>query len=201
MRITRLNTSLPRPRGDNARALMSPIFRQRTKASKRPIHPVDMDYKMNDYPVTPDDLDMLARVLWGECRGELREGQEAVAWVIRNRCERALDYIGRTGKDHHPLFGDGTVKSCVNVPWQFSCLNRNDPNCSALLTLDQSNSVYKSLYLVGEGVFDGSISNPIGGSTHYCVSTLVGTPKQPQWVIGAVLVAKIGNHSFYAGVK
>jgi len=34
---------------------------------------------------TINDIDVLARTLWGEARGEGPAGQVAVAWTIRNR--------------------------------------------------------------------------------------------------------------------
>ena len=42
------------------------------------------------------DVDVLARTIWGEARGEGRAGQIAVGWAIRNQVEAALGSDGST---------------------------------------------------------------------------------------------------------
>ena len=41
------------------------------------------------------DVDVLARTIWGEARGEGRAGQIAVGWAIRNRVEMDLHGDGK----------------------------------------------------------------------------------------------------------
>lgn len=52
------------------------------------------------------DIDVVAWTLFGEARGEGRQGMVAVACVIVNRAMIAADYVDAHG-DPHPLFGDG----------------------------------------------------------------------------------------------
>lgn len=65
--------------------------------------------------LTAGDIDILARTIYGEARGEPWEGKIAVAWVVRNRAERG------------GWWGD-TIREVCLKPWQFSCWNETDPN-------------------------------------------------------------------------
>lgn len=65
--------------------------------------------------ISPSALDTLTKTIWGEARGEGREGMIAVAWVILNRAS-----IGG-------WWGNSIETVCLK-PWQFSCWNANDPN-------------------------------------------------------------------------
>ena len=57
-----------------------------------------------------EDLDTMARTMWGECRGCDTEGQIGVANVINNRVN-ARRWYGKTHKE-----------VCLKE-WQFSCWN------------------------------------------------------------------------------
>ncbi len=73
-------------------------------------------------PQRERDIDVLARTIWGEARGEGIAGQIAVGWCIRNRVEMDLHNDGRPD-----WWGEGYEGVC-RAPWQFSCWNKNDPN-------------------------------------------------------------------------
>src|SRR3546814_5919032 len=70
-------------------------------------------------------IDVLARTVWGEARGESVRGMEAVASVVVNRVRRA---IARGGY----WWGNDVVGVCLK-PCQFSCWNDGDPNRDKLL--------------------------------------------------------------------
>ncbi|CAF3868537.1 unnamed protein product [Rotaria magnacalcarata] len=40
---------------------------------------------MTLYPQSLNEIDVVTRTVYGEARGESKDGQAAVAWVIRNR--------------------------------------------------------------------------------------------------------------------
>ena len=64
-----------------------------------------------------EDVLALARTLWGECRGEPKIGQIAVAWVILNRAEQP----GWWSKSHTEAIMDDTIEAVCLCPHQFSC--------------------------------------------------------------------------------
>ena len=61
-------------------------------------------------PATSEDIDTVARTIWGEARGEPIEGQQAVASVIGNRANIAAAWEAHHGVPH-PLYGDGHLAS------------------------------------------------------------------------------------------
>lgn len=123
-----------------------------------------MEERMFNYSTR--DLDILARTLYGEARGEPTGGQVAVAWVIRNRASRA-----RFAGD---LVGDiGAVERVCLAPWQFSCWNKGDPNRALLMAADIPG--YSAQLAIAGGVLEGTIPDPTGGADHYY------TEAAPSW--------------------
>lgn len=136
-----------------------------------------------------NDIDVLARTLWGEARGEGPAGQVAVAWTIRNRVN-----------DGNPRswWGEGYAGVC-QAPWQFSCWNKNDPNYSYLSGAKQiPPSQYALVMRVAKLVVDGGTPDPTGGATHYYAKSMKTAPK---WTVGAKQTVTIGNHIFFRDVK
>jgi len=131
----------------------------------------------------PVDLDMLARTLWGEARGESELGQIAVAWVIRNRAEDP-------GKD---WWGDTVADVCLK-PSQFSCWNKSDPNSPKLRGPSSALPGYEKLYDIGQRVMLGEVPDPTGGASHYKVT---GTKASWDSAAAKVKPVIIGHHSFY----
>lgn len=141
--------------------------------------------------VYPDDI--VARVLWGEARGEGQEGIEAVAEVIANRCVVAAAYVAKHGKPH-PLFGDGTPEQCVESPWQFSCLNAKDPNRAKLLAVNTNDPQFAQCLDVANAMVVGALHGRTEGALYYKTSSL---PWPTAWGKEVPPVAVIGNQSFY----
>ena len=69
-----------------------------------------------------ENLEYMARTIWGEARGEDEQGKIAVGHVIKNRRDKQT-WMGKTIKD-----------VCLKK-WQFSCWNENDPNREKILAL------------------------------------------------------------------
>ena len=131
--------------------------------------------------LTALDLDIAARTVYGEARGESDAGKLAVAWVIRNRVEAET------------WFGEGIAGVCKK-PWQFSCWNQNDPNREKLLVLKKDSIGYQqALAAVARALV--SIDDPTDGSRHYHTKAV-----RPHWAIGKPTKI-IGNHLFFNDVN
>lgn len=128
------------------------------------------------------DVDVLARTLWGEARGEGARGMEAVASVIMNRVRS-------------PRF-PGTVEGVCKQPWQFSSWNANDPNLPALLAVTASDANFKRALSIAERAVNGRLVDPTRGALHYYANWIA----EPAWARGATVTARIGQHIFLTGV-
>jgi spore germination cell wall hydrolase CwlJ-like protein len=137
---------------------------------------------------TTSEIDILARTLWGEARGESQAGMEAVAWTIRNRV-----FDGKAKS----WWGEGYAGVCQK-PWQFSCWNANDPNSPYLKGAKPIPAgEYKKALAAATAVVNGAVPDPTNGATHYYATTI---PKPPKWVIGATQTFKLGQHVFFKNV-
>lgn len=127
------------------------------------------------------DVDILARTIYGEARGESKQGQMAVALVIINRYQSQKWFAGKTIAD-----------TCLKAR-QFSCWNSDDPNCEKIknLTLDQLRPYYE----VAQTAISGECIDITNGATHYHAKKI-----NPVWARGKKPCAVIGNHIFYKNI-
>lgn len=136
---------------------------------------------MGGVPMTWDEQIAL-RTLWGEARGEPREGQLAVAHVFLNRVKD-----GRWGK---------SLATVCLASMQFSCWNASDPNRALMAALQDDGAELEKLKSVLDEARKGS--DPTQGATHYFSTSMIQPPK---WSIGATHTGQIGRHRFYRDVK
>ncbi|WP_417821355.1 cell wall hydrolase [Terasakiella sp.] len=140
------------------------------------------------YSRTPDKaVDVLARTLFGEARGEKVRGLEAVACVVINRVEKAIRRGGY-------WWGNDAEGVCLR-PWQFSCWNVNDPNREQILKITGENKVFASCLRVARRALFGGVKDPTQGATHYHRIGLL-----PAWARNRIPCAEIGNHVFYKDI-
>lgn len=132
-------------------------------------------------------IDTLARTLYGEARGEKVRGIEAVACVIINRVEKALQRGGY-------WWGSDVEKVCLK-PWQFSCWNVNDPNREKILQVDRQNKVFATCLRVARRAVFGALTDITSGATHYHVDGLL-----PAWARHQIPCVEIGQHVFYRDI-
>lgn len=138
------------------------------------------------------DIDVLARTIWAEARGEGVAGQVAVGRCIRNRVEADL---GRDGKPD--WWGEGYVGVC-QAPWQFSCWNKTDPNYAYLTGAKQIPETELARAREAAVAAMTGPTDPTGGATHYYSTTMAGPPK---WTgHPARRTTKIGRHIFFKDV-
>jgi len=122
-------------------------------------------------------VQVLARTLWGEARGESQAGREAVAAVIVNRAARRKMSI---------------ASACL-ARLQFSCWNVKDPNRGPLIAVTDSDGVFAECLAIAEMAVLGALDDPTGGADHYFNPGLV----RPSWAAAMTKTASIGNHDFY----
>lgn len=133
-------------------------------------------------------VDLLARTLYGEARGEGVRGMEAVAAVVMNRVRRSQ----RRGW----YWWGNTVEEVCLQPSQFSCWNANDPNRVAILSVDPQDPLFRVCVRIARRAVAGVLKDPTGGATHYHAAGL-----EPVWAVGREPSAIIGHHQFYNDVE
>lgn len=130
-----------------------------------------------------NDLEVLARTLYGEAEANEEEDAVAIAHVIMNR----------VGYKNWP----STINEVCTQPWQFSCWNSNDPNRVRLLNVKENDKWFAQCKRIARDVMDGLIPDPTFKSTHYHTTYI----KAPKWSKGKTPVYKTDGgrytHLFY----
>jgi N-acetylmuramoyl-L-alanine amidase len=129
------------------------------------------------------DIDILARTICGEARGEGDIGMQAVANVVLNRVA-----IGG-------WWGD-TVTNVCQKPYQFSCWNQNDTNRAIIEALDESKSIFRDAFNIAAKVMSGELPDITNGATHYFAKGIA----LPEWAQDKTPCATIGHHIFYNSI-
>lgn len=133
--------------------------------------------------MTNHDIDIFARTLYGEARGEYRRHGPAaliaVANVIMNRFKR-----GKYGK---------TITEVCLKPKQFSCWNQNDPNRTLIQqeTLE-TDPLFNICLVIVKKVIKDLWPDLTRGSDHYH-----GTFCKPYWARANKIKLHLGGHIFY----
>ena len=134
--------------------------------------------------LSASDLDIAARTVWGEARGETFEGQRAVAHVLINRWR---SNAGQFKKD------DTLATACLRHQ-QFSIWTKDDLNFAKLHQVGWDDAHLRlSMRAVLEAIDE---PDPLSGATHYHTVSI-----SPYWAKGHEPIKRIGEHLFYVGVK
>lgn len=128
----------------------------------------------------PED-ELLARVLWGEARGEGAAGMSAVAAVVMTRVA-------------NPRWWGRDLRSVLLQRAQFSCLLNNDPNLPKLLGVGVADPAYRLALSIARQAIAGTLADETGGADHYLVTAIQSRTK---WAKGRAPTAVIGRHSFF----
>src|SRR3546814_9989229 len=113
-----------------------------------------------------DPVDLLARTIWGEARGEPVRGMEAVAAVVMNRVAR-------------PGWWGRTVASVCTKAYQFACWNEDDPNRAKLLAVTDADPIFAIARRIARRAVAGTLDDPPVGATHYPAVSIL-----PRWAAG-----------------
>lgn len=140
---------------------------------------------LNGLAHSKDTIDILARTLWGEARGESLRGRQAVCWVIVNRANLRL-----------PRFGLSIAEVCQK-PYQFSCWNPGDPNRRKLQQVTTADTAFRECLEIARAAIAARLpADPTKGSRHYHAAGV-----EPNWAAGKTPAARIGRHLFYNDVN
>ncbi len=132
------------------------------------------------------EIELIAKTIWGEGRGESYEGKVAIGNVIINRYK-----ISQATRKSH--WWGNTIEQIILHPYQFSCHNHNDPNKSKIAKLTTQNYQYRETLKIAKGILSGAIKDNTFGATHYFAYKTV----QPRWASKMKKTKRIGNHDFY----
>ncbi len=124
------------------------------------------------------DVDVLARTMWGEARGEGDAGMQAVCNVIMNRVDD-----GR--------FGDGIQGVCLK-PKQFSSWNTNDPNRARLISVTAADPAFARALVIAQAAVKRQLVDLTNGALYYYATSI----DTPSWAVNLPVVASIGQHVF-----
>lgn len=130
------------------------------------------------------EIDVLARTLWGEARGEGDQGMAAVAAVVLNRVAVAESRAGY-------WWGNDIISVCQK-PYQFSCWNRSDPSYLRLQDVTEKDIYFATALRIARRAVTGALADPTNGATHYHADYVA-----PHWAKGQKPTAVIGHHIFY----
>lgn len=116
--------------------------------------------------LTREDVDLLARLIYAEARGEDFEGQVAVGAVVLNRLENP----------HFPK----TLSEVVYQPGQFTAVNDKQ------IQLEPDSEAYRAAEKALAGM------DPTGGAIYYFNPRLA----KDRWITTRQVLTRIGNHTF-----
>lgn len=136
---------------------------------------------------TERDIDILARTVYGEARGESDLGKLAVAHVVMNRVKADVHGDGRPD-----WWGEGIAAVCLK-PRQFTCWD--DANRLALMQADLSDPAFARCLVAAIEAAHGLKPDPTGGATHY-----LGPGAARDWARDKAYVT-LGRHRFFTDVE
>lgn len=128
------------------------------------------------------EIDILARTIWGEARGQGVEGMAAVAAVILNRVR-------------DPRWPN-TVRGVILQPKQFSMWTAGDPNGAQAMKAGPETPMFPEALAVAAAALSGALDDPTGGANHYATAAAA---RRVSWDDAMVKLGAIGNHIFWRG--
>lgn len=137
---------------------------------------------------TAHDIEVLAKTIYGEARGEPYLGKLAVAYVILNRA----GYVATKPRNE---FGDGTIAGACLHPKQFSCWNADDLNRPLLDQVTLDDHVYQVCMFAALDAHLAMTADPTKGSFFYWSAKI----PTPVWARGRTFVS-LGNQHYLQGM-
>jgi hypothetical protein len=138
------------------------------------------------------DVDTLARTIWGEARGDGWNGMQAVANVVMNRLSVANAYA-----DGY-WWGNSVQQICTmrsGNTYQFDVWNPSDPNYSQIIAVTPADPDFANALQIATMALAGTLGDITNGATNYYAPA--GVLAAPYWTAGLQPVATIGGQLFY----
>lgn len=133
-----------------------------------------------------NDIEVLARTIYGEARGEYEKmGGIASLIAVGNVIMNRLNFPRRFG---------GTIKEICLKPWQFSCWNEKDPNRLVISRPTIDHPTFALCREIAQKVSSYQWPDLTKGSNHY--HTLALKPF-PSWAKNQTPRVSLGHHIFY----
>ena len=140
--------------------------------------------------VRRDDVEAVARTVYGEARGSEFKGKLAVAYVIVNRLEAPETWWQQEPGDD---VLDDTLEAVAKDPWQFSCWNESNPNLGKLVSVSLSDESFRVCYMAALMAITKHVEDPTGGACYYYADYI----DMPDWAKNLKKTEKIGVHNFF----
>lgn len=131
---------------------------------------------------TEQDLDTLARTIYGEARGEFYKFGAAPLIAIANVVfNRRIKNFAKS------------IDDVCKAPHQFSCWNKNDPNFQQINKADKSALIFRKCCEIAEKVLSEQWPDLTDGCDHYHARGI-----KPYWATYKEPKRIFGMHFFYA---
>jgi spore germination cell wall hydrolase CwlJ-like protein len=131
-----------------------------------------------------EEVDVLARTIYGEARGEGLLGMEAIANTIINRL--------KVSKSKGGFWWGNDIISICKKPYQFSCWNSKDINKEKIEKVNSNDKLFATCLRISRKAIAGILKDNTRESTHYHNREI-----EPFWAVDKIPNMEIGNHLFY----
>lgn len=132
------------------------------------------------------DLEIFAKTIYGEARGEFEQIDGGLASLI------AIGNVIMNRVRGKAWYGN-TVKEVCFKPKQFSCWNHHDPNRNHLLQLGfHQNEIYDKCCIIATRLMEDQLLDLTKESNHYHTINI-----RPFWVQNRKPQFRIRSHVFY----
>lgn len=138
-----------------------------------------------------DDVQILARTIYGEARGEYHHMEGGLASLI------AVSNVVMNRYKTQKWFGK-TIQEICHRPAQFSCWNKGDPNRNILLQAKIDDPIFRICMEVSTKALGDQWPDLTKGSDHYHAANL---KIFPPWTQGCKPRIRLANHLFYQLIK
>jgi hypothetical protein len=137
--------------------------------------------------MTHNEIEILARTIYGETRGEYLNPEGGIASLI------AVGNVVMNRVKAQSAYGK-TIQEVCQKPWQFSCWNKDDPNRVLLMQTEIVDPIFTVCLKVATKVARDDWPDLTKGCDHYHAISL---PVFPYWARGHKPKLRLARHVFY----